>query len=82
MIAGRAVNEVRGILSGGLRMYVAVPACTWQRRTSLLPLKGQNLPPSLRSGADVSSHRGHAQAVTALPKPLSGTGVTNVLSQQ
>ena len=56
-IAGRAVNEVpRGILLGGLAMYVAVPALYMAAaNVSLLPLTGQNLPLlGLRSGADVA----------------------------
>jgi len=56
-VAGRAVNEVpRGILLGGLAMYVAVPALYMAAaNVSLLPLTGQNLPLlGLRSGADVA----------------------------
>jgi cell division protein FtsW (lipid II flippase) len=71
-IAGRAVNEVpRGILLGGLAMYVAVPALYMAAaNVSLLPLTGQNLPLlGLRSGADVAfASWTLALAVIALPR--------------
>ena len=71
-VAGRAVNEVpRGILLGGLAMYVAVPALYMAAaNVSLLPLTGQNLPLlGLRSGADVAfASWTLALAVIALPR--------------
>jgi cell division protein FtsW (lipid II flippase) len=81
MIAGRAVNEVpRGILLGGLAMYVAVPALYMAAaNVSLLPLTGQNLPLlGLRSGADVAFAAWTlALAVTALPRAAGvARGVT------
>lgn len=72
MIAGRSVNEVpRGILLGGLAMYVAVPALYMAAaNVSLLPLTGQNLPLlGLRSGADVAfASWTLALAIVALPR--------------
>ena len=72
MIAGRSVTEVpRGILLGGLAMYVAVPALYMAAaNVSLLPLTGQNLPLlGLRSGADVAfASWTLALAVIALPR--------------
>jgi len=81
MIAGRAVNEVpRGILLGGLAMYVAVPALYMAAaNVSLLPLTGQNLPLlGLRSGADVAfASWTLALAVIALPRATGpARGVT------
>ena len=81
MIAGRAVNEVpRGILLGGLAMYVAVPALYMAAaNVSLLPLTGQNLPLlGLRSGADVAFGSWTlALAVIALPRATGAArGVT------
>jgi cell division protein FtsW (lipid II flippase) len=81
MIAGRAVNEVpRGILLGGLAMYVAVPALYMAAaNVSLLPLTGQNLPLlGLRSGADVAfASWTLALAVIALPRAAGvARGVT------
>jgi cell division protein FtsW (lipid II flippase) len=81
MIAGRAVNEVpRGILLGGLAMYVAVPALYMAAaNVSLLPLTGQNLPLlGLRSGADVAfASWTLALAVIALPRAAGAArGVT------
>ena len=80
-IAGRAVNEVpRGILLGGLAMYVAVPALYMAAaNVSLLPLTGQNLPLlGLRSGADVAfASWTLALAVIALPRATGAArGVT------
>jgi cell division protein FtsW (lipid II flippase) len=80
-IAGRAVNEVpRGILLGGLAMYVAVPALYMAAaNVSLLPLTGQNLPLlGLRSGADVAfASWTLALAVIALPRAAGvARGVT------
>jgi cell division protein FtsW (lipid II flippase) len=80
-IAGRAVNEVpRGILLGGLAMYVAVPALYMAAaNVSLLPLTGQNLPLlGLRSGADVAfASWTLALAVIALPRAVGvARGVT------
>ncbi|HUQ82733.1 MAG TPA: hypothetical protein VM076_16400 [Gemmatimonadaceae bacterium] len=80
-IAGRAVNEVpRGILLGGLAMYVAVPALYMAAaNVSLLPLTGQNLPLlGLRSGADVAfASWTLALAVIALPRAVgTARGVT------
>jgi len=80
-IAGRAVNEVpRGILLGGLAMYVAVPALYMAAaNVSLLPLTGQNLPLlGLRSGADVAfASWTLALAVIALPRATGpARGVT------
>ena len=80
-IAGRAVNEVpRGILLGGLAMYVAVPALYMAAaNVSLLPLTGQNLPLlGLRSGADVAFGSWTlALAVIALPSAAGAArGVT------
>jgi cell division protein FtsW (lipid II flippase) len=80
-IAGRAVNEVpRGILLGGLAMYVAVPALYMAAaNVSLLPLTGQNLPLlGLRSGADVAfASWTLALAVIALPRAAGAArGVT------
>jgi cell division protein FtsW (lipid II flippase) len=81
MIAGRAVNEVpRGILLGGLAMYVAVPALYMAAaNVSLLPLTGQNLPLlGLRSGADVAfASWTLALSVIALPRAAGvARGVT------
>jgi len=81
MIAGRAVNEVpRGILLGGLAMYVAVPALYMAAaNVSLLPLTGQNLPLlGLRSGADVAfASWTLALGVIALPRATGAArGVT------
>jgi cell division protein FtsW (lipid II flippase) len=80
-IAGHAVNEVpRGILLGGLAMYVAVPALYMAAaNVSLLPLTGQNLPLlGLRSGADVAfASWTLALAVIALPRATGpARGVT------
>jgi hypothetical protein len=80
-IAGRAVNEVpRGILLGGLAMYVAVPALYMAAaNVSLLPLTGQNLPLlGLRSGADVAfASWTLALAIIALPRASGAArGVT------
>jgi hypothetical protein len=80
-IAGRAVNEVpRGILLGGLAMYVAVPALYMAAaNVSLLPLTGQNLPLlGLRSGADVAFAAWTlGLAVIALPRAAGvARGVT------
>jgi len=80
-IAGRAVNEVpRGILLGGLAMYIAVPALYMAAaNVSLLPLTGQNLPLlGLRSGADVAfASWTLALAVIALPRATGAArGVT------
>jgi hypothetical protein len=83
MVAGRAVNEVpRGILLGGLAMYVAVPALYMAAaNVSLLPLTGQNLPLlGLRSGADVAFAAWTlALAVTALPR---AAGVARGLTER
>jgi len=81
MIAGRSVNEVpRGILLGGLAMYVAVPALYMAAaNVSLLPLTGQNLPLlGLRSGADVAfASWTLGLAVIALPRAAGAArGVT------
>ena len=81
-IAGRAVNEVpRGILLGGLALYVAVPAVYMAAaNVSLLPLTGQNLPLlGLRSGADVAfASWTLALAVIALPRAAGvARGVTH-----
>jgi cell division protein FtsW (lipid II flippase) len=82
-IAGRAVNEVpRGILLGGLAMYVAVPALYMAAaNVSLLPLTGQNLPLlGLRSGADVAfASWTLALAVIALPR---ATGVARGVTER
>jgi cell division protein FtsW (lipid II flippase) len=80
-VAGRAVNEVpRGILLGGLAMYIAVPALYMAAaNVSLLPLTGQNLPLlGLRSGADVAfASWTLALAVIALPRAAGvARGVT------
>lgn len=80
-VAGRSVNEVpRGILLGGLAMYVAVPALYMAAaNVSLLPLTGQNLPLlGLRSGADVAfASWTFALAVIALPRAAGAArGVT------
>jgi hypothetical protein len=76
------VNEVpRGILLGGLAMYVAVPALYMAAaNVSLLPLTGQNLPLlGLRSGADVAfASWTLALAVIALPRATGvARGVTH-----
>ena len=81
MLAGRFVNEVpRGILLGGLAMYVAVPALYMAAaNVSLLPLTGQNLPLlGLRSGADVAfASWTLGLAIIALPRAAGGArGVT------
>jgi cell division protein FtsW (lipid II flippase) len=80
-IAGRSVNEVpRGILLGGLAMYIAVPALYMAAaNVSLLPLTGQNLPLlGLRSGADVAfASWTLALATLALPRASGASrGVT------
>jgi len=80
-VAGRSVNEVpRGILLGGLAMYIAVPALYMAAaNVSLLPLTGQNLPLlGLRSGADVAfASWTFALAVIALPRAAGAArGVT------
>ena len=81
VLAGRSVSEVpRGILLGGLAMYVAVPALYMAAaNVSLLPLTGQNMPLlGLRSGADVAFAAWTlALAVIALPRAAGGArGVT------
>ena len=81
MLAGRSVNEVpRGILLGGLAMYVAVPALYMAAaNVSLLPLTGQNLPLlGLRSGADVAfASWTLGLAIIALPRAAGpARGVT------